>query len=50
MQQHGRTLLFHDNLNEQMMTLRAARGAPKRMIRTGSDPMPTLSSFWPWFG
>ena len=24
MQQHGRTLLFHDNLIEQMMTLRAA--------------------------
>lgn len=29
MQQHGRTLLFHDNLIEQMMTLRAAALRPQ---------------------
>jgi hypothetical protein len=48
MQQHGWTLLFHDNLIEQMMKLRAMVLRAQENDPRASRPTPTSSSSGPW--
>lgn len=47
MQQHGWTLLFHDNLIEQLMRLRAAVLRAQENDPEDFDPTPTSSSSGP---
>ncbi len=47
MQQHGWTLLFHDNLIEQLMKLRAPVLRAQENDPEASDPTPTSSSSGP---
>ena len=48
MQQHGWTLLFHDNLIEQLTKLRAAVLRAQENDRRALRPTPTSSSSGPW--